>query len=949
MRQREAKALARLVFLAACLATAAISRADDNESLASPIEFQVVPERDSFPADQGVWLTVAATNAGREPVTFVWGDYAYEDLFEFEVVRPDGTGIPPPRGRISPPIEALTPRDIVTLASGDRIERTIVLAMMYGGNVQPFRFLYPGTYLIRPRIRLSQVRLVGGEEYFESSAPPIVVTCAEIETTVEAIAPDPTLTFSMTGVVVDSNGDPVANAEIDVEAQYQGFSGFDGVNWMRVDRVATDGRGRFSVEGLDRAVVSHRLLLHHPDHPIKSQEIPTRVNEGIVEIDPIALAEGHVIEGRVTDPEGTPIVGVRVTTGVDREVWTNREGRFRDTGFPTELASLETPPPLQAWKRGWVEAGPPTLEVIDGTAKLHQILIPESQQQVAGVARFADGDPAANRDLYIYRAPSDGYAIETTTDALGRFTVDWPAFPGVTNDGVAAILEPGERHLPRRAWVTEFSDLEAGASNVEFLFDATGELSVDVVPTNELPASKTMTVNVSLKLPGNREQILFTEPLSAGGGNLSWNRMSPGDYLVNVRIDGAEHWNWMQEATIAGSAQAAECRIELPELQFGSGTLKVVTSSGAPWAGDLWMDSSYGWGPVRVFNGEAEINDVPAGPIHIEVHTEGFARTHLHGNIVVGETVDLGTLEALTLDEGTGMVFGRVLLAGGGPALGARVEVAGGTYDLPPHLGGQQVDGDGLFAIRLDPGRKTLRIDVDRSLQPENDPNAVQSDVILFAQRRLQVEVDVVAGGETETEVILPEMSSEVLITGSGVGTAVLHMPLEGDMSYQDTLPIAFGGEQEVVSFHGTPRGLAQVSIARRLPDSLFADTADGYRTVWEHHWIEVDSQHESIELAELEAGRVIARLRNADGTAVEQFLLRAGPASDELPAFVREADPANEIQSSGAYIENGVGILYLAPGRYDISTTHQERVLTQPVEIEAGETAELDFTIPGE
>ncbi len=913
------------------------------------MKFQVIPERESFVAEQGVWLTVVATNISNEPVSIVWGDYPYDDLFEFEVVRPDGAMTPPPRRRLCPPVEALTARDILTLAPGESRERAIVLAMMPGANIQTFRFVYPGTYLIRSQVRLISVRpAADGADYFESASEPTDIACENIEVAVQAPVPDPTLFCSMTGLVVDSNGEPVPSVEIDVEAQHQGFYSIDGLYWQHVDRVATDREGRFSIEGLDRGVARHRLHFHHPEHPFASLEIPTRTNEGIIELDPITLADGYLMEGLVTDNNCVPIVGARVTTGVRRDLWTNREGRFRDTGFPTALEGLESPPHLQAWKRGWVESGPPSFERINGEVRLHQVLVPETQQQVSGFARFANGEVAADLDLYVYRDPSDGYPIEAATDAAGRFAVDWPAYPGQTNHGLVAVLEQGERHLPRRTWVASFDDLQPGQSDVEFVFDSSRRLEVDVIPSKELPESTTMTVNVSLKLAGNREQILFAEQLPSTGGQLAWDRLSPGSYLVNVRIDRAEHWNWTQEVAIGSDDEvAAECRVELPELLFGSATLQVVTSdSVTPWpSGDLWMDSTYGWGPVPVRAGRATIRDVPAGPIHVEVHTDGYARTHLHGEILPGETVELGTLKALTLEEGTGLVFGRVLLSGGGPAIGARVEVQGGSYGRAPHLGGDGVDGDGLFEIRLDPGRQTLGVDVDHVTALAGDNEVQSSEFAMFSQRRLNAAVDVVAGGETQIEITVPEMTGEVQITGQPIGTAMLNMPIDDSLSYQDMMPFVFDdATTSGAAFTRVPHGLAQISISRGLPESEFPDTADGFRNVWEHHWANVSSDPAVVEVGNLAAGRLRVRLRNAAGVPIASYMLKAAPAFDALPAEVQAARQPEQIQSTGAYIETGVGIMYLAPGRYEATVTHQGQTITRTVEIRDGETVDLDL-----
>ncbi len=920
-------------------------QAFDDEPGPEIIRFQIVPEQESFECERGVWLNAIVTNISTMPVAVVWGDYPYDDLLKFELARPDGGVTPPPRQRLCPPVDALTSRDVITLLPGESRERMIVLSMMPGGNVQTFRFVYPGEYLLRTRLRVIPVESTpDSRASYRQSGEETWVQADELKLKVLGTVPDPTLHFSMRGVVEDTEGDPIPDAEIHVESQHEGF-GVDGVYWHRIDRVVTDGRGRFGIEGLDRSVARYRLIITHPDHPNRFVEIPTTSNEGIVELDPLQMRDGFLLPGIVTDVDGNPIVGARVSTSFDRTYWTNLEGKFEASGFVTSIEELAEAPQFQIWKRGWVDAEEPELIEIEGRPIVRYTLMPESEQQITGIARFENGELATNCDLYVYRSPSDGYPIESTIDVTGRFAIDWPQVAGRSNHGVVVVLSPGEHHLPRRAWIAPFDEIAPGESNVEFTFPDSKSLAVTVTPTNTLPESATMTVNVRLATAGNREQWLFEEHLPSTGGSLSWDRLSPGDYKIEVTIDHANHWNWNETVTIASDADVpATCDFDLPELLFGDATIQVVTSDGVtPWrGGNLWIDSSHGWGSIPVRNGRASLRDIPAGRIQVSVHTDGYARTRLHGEIIAGETVELGILRALTIDEGSGLVVGRVLLMDGGPAIGARVQAIGGSYGRAPHLGGEPVDGDGLFEIRLDPGKQTLQVELSHIAAIDSTNGGFNQGFFSFSQRQLAMQVDVEAGEESQIEIVIPPMTSELQIGGESLGTALLYVPLDASMTFEDTK--SWNSMMDAgITFTQLPEGLAQLILSRPLSEDEFTDRHQPHVHVWEHRWVDIEGKASTLEVEEVQAARVQVSLTSADGEPITNFLLRATPQYDDLPEHIRAMRTPTEVRSTGVYVEDGNGVLYLAPGRYDVSISEGGRTITRSVEIHHQETVTLE------
>jgi hypothetical protein len=209
--------------------------------------------------------------------------------------------------------------------------------------------------------------------------------------------------------------------------------------------------------------------------------------------------------------------------------------------------------------------------------------------------------------------------------------------------------------------------------------------------------------------------------------------------------------------------------------------------------------------------------------------------------------------------------------------------------------------------------------------------------------RRLHRDVDVVAGGETQVEIVMPETRGTIRIHGE-FKNALLIEQIDAHTTFRDQ---AYGFTDAAgrwgADFDRLPFGLAQIVVSRNLAASSFADTPDGFRSVWEHHWVEVGSEPVSLELQELRAGRLMASLRGASEAPITQFTLRAAPLYDGLPEEVRNRLSADQIQSTGAFIESEVGVLYLAPGRYEVSITAMGKTVFREVEIVEGETVEID------
>ena len=142
---------------------------------------------------------------------------------------------------------------------------------------------------------------------------------------VSAPKPETTGTGSITGRVVNENGEPLPNAVVSISAVGRGSSD---------PGVATDRDGNFQFESLDTnlqyyisaAMPAYTAL---PRNPAANQPAAYRAGDSVT----LTLIKGGVITGRVTNAAGEPLVGIRVQAEM---VVRSRNGRRVLNGWAME-------------------------------------------------------------------------------------------------------------------------------------------------------------------------------------------------------------------------------------------------------------------------------------------------------------------------------------------------------------------------------------------------------------------------------------------------------------------------------------------------------------------------------------------------------------------------------------------------------------------------------------
>ena len=137
-------------------------------------------------------------------------------------------------------------------------------------------------------------------------------------------------TGSITGIVVNENGQPLSNAVISVRT----FSS------LRAEQVVTtESDGKFEVNGLEP--LTYQIVVRHTVYCMRPREEGTANNYHIGDTVRLVMVKGGVITGTVTTRTGEPVVGVgvRVDTVPNgetvKERSTDDRGVYRIYGLPS--------------------------------------------------------------------------------------------------------------------------------------------------------------------------------------------------------------------------------------------------------------------------------------------------------------------------------------------------------------------------------------------------------------------------------------------------------------------------------------------------------------------------------------------------------------------------------------------------------------------------------------
>jgi hypothetical protein len=680
------------------------------------LTYSVTPRDEEISLGGSAWFDVELRNDGKDPVTVFWGDYAYDDQYLFRVTHNSGRTVMPPRKRFMPSFGGLSRKHFKRLPAGGTLKYRMVLTPNPGANCQTYYFREPGDYVVDARFLAI---VVSGDEEGSDGGTKFrelwrgYLPAERVSFTVgktPASGKERELGHvSVKGQVLDPDARPIAGADVTVSIRFQSSASINGHAMREVARQRTDGDGRFRIARLPDNCPFFELTARHPKYADDRSRVINRPPKSEYEAR-LILRKAMTIGGKVVDNEGNAIAGARVSanTGYSRRsAYTDAEGRFTLDGVVSRDGKTVS---CNVWKKGWLHLYP-SISVDIALSRTWKITMEsEEDHSFAGRAVYADGDVAADMKVIFDLANAEGQKVgvkETTTNGEGRFTAIMKK--GEKVSGRVSLEEQVDRsHLPHGLWQTTVTDLRAGRGDVEFVFDRSGVIRVDVEPTNVLPTGREFRVTCRIRrAPFNRSVAVGQERVGSNGGTVKFPGLSSGAYRIKVDDPKAESWNWTQDIELAAQDGQMNARLtfRVPELHFGSVRARVLGPDGqTPLNGHAWMDSSASWGRVDILDGDIWLPEVPVGNVLLSFNIAGYAPRRVRAVVRPNQTTDFGDIILATEEQGTGWVQGRILFDDGTPALGAGI--IGDYFKLVP------VKADGSFRRQLPIGKLQVAIDI---------------------------------------------------------------------------------------------------------------------------------------------------------------------------------------------------------------------------------------------
>lgn len=324
----------------------------------------------------------------------------------------------------------------------------------------------------------------------------------------------------LSGVVVDADGKPVANAEVEAnpESYEDGGSG----------EARTDARGKFVIKGLGAA--KYNLIAKATGATPATQpiELGHRDEENVR----LTLGRGASVAGRVTDVGGEPVAGatVHLSGPMSLRLDTGPDGTFTTSSLtPGEYrvgVSVDDAP-RRSLRRGYTSHHGKSstdhhVTVKEGETARTALVIERRADAIEGVVVDGKGVPLSDYFVEAQRIESvrasaskfDSMASGAVTDSMGRFKIEKLG----AGEYTLRAFRPGGA-------MGVIAKTTAGAKAVTVKV-----VSGAVTGVVTARGARSERFHVTLNGPAHRGETMFYT-----NGVFTMKELPPGDYEVNVR------------------------------------------------------------------------------------------------------------------------------------------------------------------------------------------------------------------------------------------------------------------------------------------------------------------------------------------------------------------------------------------------------------------------------
>ena len=195
------------------------------------------------------------------------------------------------------------------------------------------------------------------------------------------------------------------------------------INRNRDKETVTDETGAFVFENL--SPVAYTVIVSHPEWASKQERDVNVPKEDLT----ITLSGGGAIGGHVTDKDGKPVAGARVTLqdmpGVPKEAVTDQEGYYQIGGLstrPIRKKHVIVQPPA-----GYARPDSVSVEVEEGKLVTVDFTLTASSS-ITGTVKDSNGNPIEDAKVFVEIIPTEEnpvqrYAGIAVTGADGTFEI----------------------------------------------------------------------------------------------------------------------------------------------------------------------------------------------------------------------------------------------------------------------------------------------------------------------------------------------------------------------------------------------------------------------------------------------------------------------------------------------------------------------------------------------
>lgn len=332
----------------------------------------------------------------------------------------------------------------------------------------------------------------------------------------------------VSGIVVNSNGDPISGARVMVRRGQAG----NAIDYTLGTDFA-DAEGRFAVRDVEAGPNTWVEVKHRDYIEARSEAFEVASNQEL-ELEPIVLRLGGSVAGKVRSPDGTPASGCSVTIlyegdtelvrqggGLTPSGSTNSQGEFDVKGLRAGVVSVVVKPVRLLEKR--IDG----VRVDEGARTVLDIVL-ETGRSLSG--RVVDGErnPIARAEILVRDFGKGMKELRALSDEDGVFRID-----GIASDG---FVELSVSHADYGTYSDQ--KVPANSSDLEIVLKGLGALK-GVVVTPEGTAPDSFVVQPQQSAPGLAvTKQLKAETYGTQDGSFEYRGLQPGSYALQVRAPG---------------------------------------------------------------------------------------------------------------------------------------------------------------------------------------------------------------------------------------------------------------------------------------------------------------------------------------------------------------------------------------------------------------------------